>query len=78
MTDISEPVESFNGCELAKRRLLLARGEPLLLSDWARALFIHFQVDPAALQAEVPFKLDLRDSNAYVSLVAFTMRERIE
>jgi len=74
MTDISEPVESFNGCELAKRRLLLARGEPLLLSDWARALFIHFQVDPAALQAEVPFKLDLRDSNAYVSLVAFTMR----
>src|SRR6266852_2534444 len=48
--------------------------EPLLLSDWQRALFIHFEVEAGALQAEVPFRLDLREGKAYVSLVAFTMR----
>src|SRR5438445_251338 len=47
--------------------------EPLLVSNWERALFIHFEVDAGALQAEVPFRLDLREGKAYVSLVAFTM-----
>ena len=58
----------------AKGRLMSVRGEPLLFSDWERALFIHFDVEPGRLQAEVPFQLDLRDGKAYVSLVAFTMR----
>ena len=58
----------------ARRRLLSVRGEPLLLSDWDRALFMHFEVDASALQAELPFTLDLREGKAYVSLVAFTMR----
>src|SRR5438105_12235897 len=58
----------------ARRRLLSVRGEPLLLSDWDRALFMHFEVDASALQAESPFALDLREGKAYVSLVAFTMR----
>jgi hypothetical protein len=48
-------------------------GEPALLSNWERSLFIHFEVDPDWLQAETPFRLDLREGKAYVSLVAFTM-----
>src|SRR5690348_5003511 len=57
----------------ARQRLLSCRGEPLFYSDWLRAVFIHYEVDPVLLQRFVPFPLDLRDGKAYVSLVAFTM-----
>jgi uncharacterized protein len=60
--------------DAAKRRLLSVIGEPLFFSDWSRAVFIHYEVDPEVLQPFVPFPLDLRDGKAYVSLVAFTMR----
>jgi uncharacterized protein YqjF (DUF2071 family) len=64
----------------ARERLLLLRGEPLFIADWLRTLMIHYEVDPVALQRAVPFELDLRDSRAFVSAVAFTlngMRPRI-
>jgi uncharacterized protein YqjF (DUF2071 family) len=48
--------------------------KPLFIADWDRALFVHYEVDPAVLQPQVPLPLDLRDGHAYVSLVAFTMR----
>lgn len=57
-----------------RQRLLSARGEPLFLADWNRAVFLHYEVDPAALQAAVPYCLDLWEDRAYVSLVAFTLR----
>ena len=61
--------------EAGKRRLLSRRGEPLLVADWERALFLHFEVDPERLQPHVPFELDLLENRrAFVSLVAFTMR----
>src|SRR5947208_3021713 len=46
---------------------------PIFRSDWLRSLFIHYEVEPAALQPQVPFELDLFGGRAYVSLVAFTM-----
>lgn len=55
-------------------RMKQTRGEPLLFSDWDKALMIHFEVDAAALQRDVPFELDLWEGRAFVSLVAFTMR----
>jgi uncharacterized protein YqjF (DUF2071 family) len=58
----------------ALKRLRSRKAEPLFIADWDRALFIHFEVDPLALQREVPFPLDLREGRAYVSLVAFTIR----
>jgi uncharacterized protein YqjF (DUF2071 family) len=59
----------------AQSRLLLRRGEPLLIADWDRALMMHFEVDAGRLQRAVPFQLDLWDgTRAFVSLVAFTMR----
>jgi len=58
----------------AQVRLLSCRAEPLFFADWERAVFIHYEVDAEVLQREVPFELDLRESKAYVSLVAFTMR----
>lgn len=48
--------------------------QPLLMADWDDVTFVHFAIEPALLQQNVPFELDLRDGTAYVSLVAFTQR----
>ena len=64
----------------ARARLLSLRGEPLFFADWLRTLMVHYEVEPAALQRVVPFKLDLREGRAFISVVAFTlsgMRPRI-
>jgi uncharacterized protein YqjF (DUF2071 family) len=66
--------------EAGKRRLLSKFGEPLFLARWDRAIFINYSVDPDVLQRQVPFELDLRNGQAFISLVAFTlvrMRPRI-
>ena len=47
---------------------------PLFQAAWERVVFIHYEVEPKALQPQVPFPLDVRDGRAYVSLVAFTLR----
>ena len=57
-----------------RERLVSQRGEPLFLAGWDCVLFIHFEVEAAQLQRDVPFPLDLHNGRAYVSLVAFTMR----
>ena len=59
----------------AQRRMLSQPGEPLFIAAWLDALMIHFEVDAADLQRDVPFELDLWDGRAFVSLVAFTMRD---
>jgi uncharacterized protein YqjF (DUF2071 family) len=58
----------------ARMRLLASRGEPLFLADWLRVLMMHFEVDPRALQRDVPFPLELWNGRAFVSLVAFTFQ----
>jgi uncharacterized protein YqjF (DUF2071 family) len=66
--------------DAARRRMLAIRGEPMFYARWDRAVFIHYAADPATLQRDIPFELDLRDGRAFVSLVAFTlvrMRPRI-
>jgi uncharacterized protein YqjF (DUF2071 family) len=49
-------------------------GEPFWFCDWTGVVFIHFTVDPSRLKPQVPFSLDLYEGQAYVSLVAFTLR----
>ena len=70
---LTEPAQSFSAA--GRERLLSVTGEPLLLADWERTLFIHYEVDTTALQRELPFELDLWNGKAYVSLVAFMMRD---
>ena len=60
--------------ELARTRMLSVRGEPLFYATWDRAVMIHYEADPAALQSCVPFPLDLHGGSGLVSLVAFTLR----
>lgn len=59
--------------DAARPRMLAVRGEPMFYARWDRAVFIHYAADPAVLQPDVPFELDLRDGSAFVSLVAFTL-----
>ena len=44
------------------------------MADWLDVLMIHLEVDRTALQQATPFELDLFDSRAFVTLVAFTLR----
>ena len=71
--------------DAARRRMLAVRGEPLFYADWLRAVFIHFPPPPPGGGGEVDADInicsgrrrlnwDLRDGQAFVSLVAFTMR----
>ncbi len=68
--DSVEPI----GSEVAKKRLLSRRGEPLFYGNWDNVLFIHYETEPEELQRRIPYPLDLYDGRAFVSLVAFTMR----
>jgi uncharacterized protein len=73
LTSLSRRMSNDERAEAARERLLSRPFEPLFYADWQRAVFLHYEVDPVALQRDVPFPLDLRDGKAYVSLVAFTM-----
>lgn len=74
-SNIGKPDNSAgDASDLARRRMLSIKGEPLFFADWLDAVFIHYKVPPAELQPHVPFPLDLFHGDAYVSLVAFTMR----
>src|SRR5437868_1722782 len=57
----------------ARNAFSKAEGRPLFHAGWRRTVFIHYEVDPAALQPQVPFPLETRDGKAYVSLVASTL-----
>jgi uncharacterized protein YqjF (DUF2071 family) len=59
--------------DLGKHRFETTSRAPLLVSDWMRTAFLHFEVEPEALAPYVPFELDLRDGKAYVTLVAFDL-----
>jgi uncharacterized protein YqjF (DUF2071 family) len=59
----------------ARRTFDAVEGRPLFHAGWRRTVFIHYEVDPAALQPQVPFPLETRDGKAYVSLVAFTLSD---
>ena len=55
-------------------RILSKPREPLLYADWDRVLMLHYEIDPAVLGPAIPFPLDLHHGKAYVTLVAFTLR----
>jgi uncharacterized protein len=57
----------------ARQRFLAREKKPLLLGDWTRALFLHFEVPADVLRPCVPFDLDLWEGRALVSTVAFSM-----
>ena len=75
MNATTRPTFTSQPSARARERMSSQRGEPLLIAAWHDALMIHFEVDAAALQRDVPFELDLWNGMAFISLVAFTMRD---
>ena len=73
--EIGEPTSVGHLSVVGRERLLAVPAEPLFVADWERVLFIHYEVDAAALRKEVPFEIDLWQGRALVSLVAFNMRD---
>jgi uncharacterized protein YqjF (DUF2071 family) len=75
MNLLNEKVTSVES-DLAQKRLLSIRGDPFLLADWERVLFLHFAIAPEQLRPFIPspLELDLYEGQALVSLVAVTMR----
>jgi uncharacterized protein len=66
--------QSLNISAEARRRFLAGDKKPLLLGNWQRAVFIHYETDPDVMQRQIPFELDLWHGVAVVSVVAFSMR----
>jgi len=58
----------------AKQHEPTTLANPLFRCSWDHAVFLHYRVEPKFLQPQIPFDLDLFDGQAYVSLVAFTVR----
>lgn len=58
----------------ARHDMKSLRLEPFWLCEWRDVVFLHLETDPQLLQGIVPFKLDLFDGRALVSLVAFTLK----
>jgi uncharacterized protein YqjF (DUF2071 family) len=72
----SRGVEARSESDLAKSRILSAKGDPFLFADWERVLFLHYVVAPEVLQPLVsaPLELDLYEGKGCITLVALTMR----
>jgi uncharacterized protein YqjF (DUF2071 family) len=47
----------------------------MFAGEWMSVLFMHYEIEPRLLQPHVPFTLDVRGGQAYVSLVAFTQQK---
>lgn len=45
----------------------------IMAQVWKDVLFLHFEADPKLLQEHLPFKLDLYNDKAILSIVSFTM-----
>jgi len=75
MDSLKEYVKSTES-DAAQKRLLSVRGDPFLFADWERVLFLHFAIAPELLRPAIPppLELDLYEGQAYLSLVAVTMR----
>jgi uncharacterized protein YqjF (DUF2071 family) len=75
MNLLKENVSSAES-DVAERRLRSIRGDPFLFADWERVLFLHFAIAPELLSPLIapPLELDLYEGQAYLSLVAVTMR----
>ena len=60
----------------AGEQAFVEREGPLhLIADWVEPVFLHYRIDPVLLQTKVPYELDLFAGQAWVSLVAFTMKD---
>jgi hypothetical protein len=53
--------------------LALQREGWIIEQNWKHVIFLHYKVSPEILQSKVPFKLDLHEGMAVISVVPFLM-----
>lgn len=70
----NQPLTSWLPSAIAREQMTREFCEPFLYAEWDQVVMLHYAADPAVLQPLVPFALDLHDGQAWVSLVAFTLR----
>jgi len=75
MDEIAQDCRDNALSRAGRERILSVRGEPLFIAGWDRVLMIHYEVEKELLERSVPLKLDLYQDRAFVSVVAFTMRD---
>jgi len=46
----------------------------IIQQQWRHVLFLHYKIDPKLIQSLVPFKLDLFEDKAVISIVPFLMK----
>ena len=65
-----------SGADVAKRRLLSVKGDPMVFADWKRVVFLHFDFPAEVLRRQIrgPFELELHEGRGVVTLVALTMQ----
>jgi uncharacterized protein YqjF (DUF2071 family) len=70
------PLKQADLGDAGKRRLFSIKGEPLVFAEWHRVVFLHYEIEPSVVIAQLPtcFSLELHQGKAIVSLVALTMR----
>ncbi|MDB4353891.1 DUF2071 domain-containing protein [Akkermansiaceae bacterium] len=53
------------------------KGMPVMYQSWTDLLFLHWEIDPAILEARIPkrLKVDLFEGKAYVAIVPFFMEK---
>jgi uncharacterized protein len=58
----------------ARERMLQTPGDPLVVTNWRRLLFLNYVIDPEVLRPHLPagFELELFDGKAVVSLAMVT------
>lgn len=59
----------------ARREMESLPHEPFWLCQWRDVVFLHLEAEADLLQRAVPFELDLFEGRAFVTLVAFTLRD---
>ncbi len=76
MPDKAFALKHGDWSDAGKTRLLSIKGEPLVFAEWCRVLFLHYEIEPSVVNAQLPpsLGLELHQGKAIVSLVALTMR----
>jgi uncharacterized protein YqjF (DUF2071 family)/uncharacterized membrane protein len=47
----------------------------VIQQTWKHVLFLHYKIDPSLITAQVPFKLDLHEGQAVISIVPLLMKK---
>src|SRR6266581_398582 len=54
MPDKAFALKHGDWSDAGKTRLLSIKGEPLVFAEWCRVLFLHYEIEPSVVNAQLP------------------------